>query len=62
MKAYIVTTGVAFALLALAHLARIFEEGAHLITEPIFLATTVGSVGMCVWAIVILKQPTRLGS
>lgn len=60
MKAYIVTTGAAFGLLALAHIARIFEEGAHLITEPIFLATTVGSVGVCVWAIVILRKPARL--
>jgi hypothetical protein len=60
MKAYIVTTGAAFGLLALAHIARIFEEGAHLITEPLFLVTTVGSVSICVWAIIILKRPTRL--
>jgi hypothetical protein len=61
MKAYIVTTGAAFGLLALAHIARIFQEGAHLITEPIFLLTTVGSVGICVWAIIILRQPSRSG-
>jgi hypothetical protein len=56
MKAYIVTTGAAFGLLALAHIARIFKEGAHLVTEPLFLVTTVGSVGVCAWAIIILKQ------
>ena len=56
MKAYVVTTGVAFGLLALAHIARVFVEGAHLLTEPIFLATTVGSAGICVWAMVILRQ------
>jgi hypothetical protein len=62
MKSYIMTTGAAFGLIALAHIVRIFAEGAHLITEPLFLFTTVGSVSICVWAIVILKQPTRLGS
>ena len=36
MKAYIVTTGAAFGLLTLAHIARMFEEGAHLITQPSF--------------------------
>ena len=56
MKAYVVTTGVAFGLLALAHITRIFEEGTHLLTEPIFLATSVGSASICVWAIVILRQ------
>jgi hypothetical protein len=56
MKAFIVTAAAAFGLLALAHVARIVEEGAHLLTQPIFLATTVGSAGICVWAIVILRQ------
>jgi len=62
MKAYILTTGAAFGLLALAHIARLFQEGAHLITEPVFLVTTVGSVSVGVWAIILLKKLTRLGS
>jgi hypothetical protein len=62
MKAYIVTTGAAFGLLALAHIARMFEEGAHLIGEQVFLATTVGSVSVCVWAIILLKRLRRPGS
>jgi hypothetical protein len=56
MKAFVATTGVAFGLLFLAHIARIFAEGAHLLTEPVFLATTVGSASICAWAIVILKR------
>lgn len=62
MKSYIVMTGGAFGLLALAHVARMHEEGAHLIREPVFLLTTVGSVSVCVWAIVLLKKLRRLGS
>ncbi|MGH9844195.1 MAG: hypothetical protein ACREEM_36175 [Blastocatellia bacterium] len=62
MKSYIATTGAAFGLLALAHIARVFQEGAYLIREPVFLVTTVGSIGVCLWAIVLLKKLTRLGS
>jgi hypothetical protein len=56
MKSFITTTGVAFGLLALAHVARVFVEGVHLLREPIFLLTTAGSVGACVWAMVLLKR------
>src|SRR5215469_634365 len=56
MRAYIVTTGAAFGLLTLAHIARMFVEGAHLITQPVFLLTTVGSASVCVWAIILLKK------
>jgi hypothetical protein len=59
MKAFIVTAAVAFALLFLAHVARVFEEGTHLLTQPVFLGTTIGSAAACIWAIVILKRGTR---
>jgi hypothetical protein len=59
MRAYIVTTGAAFGLLTLAHIARMFEEGVHLITQPVFLLTTVGSASVCVWAIILLKKLGR---
>jgi hypothetical protein len=59
MKAFVATAGVAFGLLFLAHVARIFTEGAHLLTEPIFLGTTIGSAGACIWAFVILQRGTR---
>ena len=41
MKAYIITTGVVFGLLTLAHLWRILDEGAHLATDPWFVLITV---------------------
>lgn len=59
MKSYIATTGAAFGLLGLAHIARMLQEGAHLIREPVFLATTVGSFSVCVWAIILLKKLVR---
>lgn len=62
MKSYIVTTGAAFGLLALAHMARMFQEGAYLIREPVFLITTVGSIVVCLWAITLLKKLTHISS
>lgn len=56
MKAYLITTGVIFFLLTLSHVARIYVEGAFHLREPIFLGTTIASVGMTVWAIALLKK------
>ena len=57
MRRYIVITGAAAVLLALAHLARIFVEGSHLLRQPAFLLATVASVGIGVWAFVLLGRP-----
>jgi hypothetical protein len=55
LRAYVVTTGVIFALLALSHVARVAVEGAWVLREPIFVLTTIVSVGVVVWAIVLLR-------
>jgi hypothetical protein len=57
VRGYIVTTGAVAVLLALAHLARIFVEGPHLLRQPVFLLATVASVGIGVWALVLLRKP-----
>ncbi len=62
MKAYIATTGAPFGLLVLAHVARLFAEGAHILREPVFLATTAGSLGACGWAIMLITRRNDRGS
>jgi hypothetical protein len=62
VKAFIVTAAIAFALLALAHVARLVAEGPHLLKEPVFLLTSVGSVCICVWAIILLRRLRGNGS
>jgi hypothetical protein len=57
VRRYIVITGAAAVLLVLAHLARIFVEGSHLLRQPAFLLATVASVGIGVWAFVLLGKP-----
>ncbi len=48
------TTGAAFGLLAMAHVARAVAEGAHLAREPFFVLTTIASLALCVWAFRLL--------
>jgi hypothetical protein len=59
MKAYLVTSGVAFALVLLAHVARVIVEGPGVVRDPWFLASTVAAAALCVWAIRLLRLSPR---
>ena len=50
MKAYLITSGTIFGLIGLAHIWRIFEEGRHLATDPVFVILTIVAGGLSVWA------------
>ena len=54
VKCYVAASGTVFALLAVAHIARYAAEGAYLLSEPNFIATPVGSIGMAGWAAFLL--------
>ena len=56
MRAYVATTGTAFVLVLLAHVARIVSEGWHLATAPAFLASSLLYAGLCGWAFWIWKS------
>jgi hypothetical protein len=49
MRAYVITTGVIFALLVGAHVWRITVES-HLATDPFFMATTLVAILLASWA------------
>ncbi|MEP6900999.1 MAG: hypothetical protein ABJA66_04570 [Actinomycetota bacterium] len=59
MKYYLIITGIAFALIVLAHFARVYAEGSFHFTEPIFLFTTILSLALSVWAFILLKRLLR---
>ena len=61
MRAYLVTTGVMFALIAVAHVWRIVAESRALATEPWFMGLTVLAVVMSVWAFRLLRTAPRSG-
>jgi hypothetical protein len=59
MKAYVMTSGILFTLLAIAHVLRVVAEGAHLAVEPFFILTTLAAVAMSVWAWRVLPSARR---
>jgi len=63
MKAYLVTTGALFALLAVAHLARTIAEWPRLATDPWFILVGPGvglvAGALCVWAWRLLRASAR---
>jgi hypothetical protein len=58
MKAYIITTGVVFAVLTLLHIWRATLER-HLATEPWFILITLASAALCLWAVRLLQHWPR---
>ena len=59
MKAYVTTTGIIFALLTVAHVWRVFEEGRHLARDPFFVLVTLAAAALCLWAWRLLRLSTR---
>ena len=59
MKAYLITTGVVFGLITVAHIWRAFAEGSHLATDPVFILLTVASAALCFWAWRLLRRSSR---
>ncbi|MES2317929.1 MAG: hypothetical protein V4631_10585 [Pseudomonadota bacterium] len=56
MRLYVTVTGVLFALLTLAHIARIAMEGTVHLRDPIFMFFTVLAAALSVWAFVSLRR------
>lgn len=56
MRAYVITTGILFALLTVAHLWRIAAESRRLASEPDFVIITLAAAGMSVWAYLVLRR------
>jgi hypothetical protein len=59
MKAYVMTTGVVFGLLTLAHIWRVTAEGPHLATEPWYVLITAAAAAFCLWAVRLLWRARR---
>ncbi|MDX6575883.1 MAG: hypothetical protein QOE96_1836 [Blastocatellia bacterium] len=59
MKAYVITSGVIFGLLTIAHLLRIVLESRHLAIEPGYILITLASAALCIWAWRVLRRLNR---
>ena len=59
MKAYVITTGAVFGLLALAHVWRVIVEGPRMATDPFFIIITVVAAALSLWAWRLLRLSAR---
>ena len=59
MKAYVITTGVVFGLLTLAHIWRVIEEGPHLLTDVTWILITVAATALFIWACRLVWRSPR---
>ena len=59
MKAYLITTGIVFSLIAAIHIWRLFAEGARMASEPLFVLLTLVAAGLAIWAWALLKRAFR---
>ena len=56
MRTYVMTTGVIFALLAVAHVWRLFAESWRFSREPEYTVITLIAAGLSVWAMLLLRR------
>jgi hypothetical protein len=59
MRAHVMTTGVLFGLITLAHVWRVIEEGGGLASDPWFSLLTAAAAALCLWAWRLLRLSTR---
>jgi hypothetical protein len=59
MKAYILTTGIIFGVITLAHILRILTENPGLATDPWYALLTAISAALCAWAVRLLWLSKR---
>jgi hypothetical protein len=59
MKAYVITTGTVFGLVTLAHILRMIQEKPTLAAEPWYIAITLVTAALCLWACRLLWRAPR---
>jgi hypothetical protein len=59
LRCYVIASAVIFALMLLAHIARVLAEGTNILSEPIIVVTSAISLGMVLWALVLLIRRPR---
>ncbi len=57
MRTYVGITGLVFALMFAAHVARILSEGPALMSDPVIIVTSILSLALAIWAVVFLSKP-----
>lgn len=56
VRVYLLTTGILFGLLTLAHVWRVFAESATLARDPWYVLITTIAAAFCVWALALYRR------
>ena len=56
MRAYVMTTGIGFGLIAITHSVQAFQQGAHMLMHPWGLAATIVAAALAIWAWRLLRR------
>ena len=56
IRCYVAATGIVFALIFAAHIARLFAEGSGLLREPFFILTSALALGAAICAVLLLTR------
>lgn len=59
MKAYVITTGVVFGLITVAHVLRMAIESPRFATDPLYILLTLASAALFVWALQLFRRLSR---
>ena len=59
MRAYLLTTGIAFGLIVLAHVWRVVSESHALARDPGFIVLTLVAASMSGWAFYLVRSAGR---
>ena len=57
MRLYVIVSGITFALLFAAHVARVFVESYDFAKSPEYLIITAFAAAMSIWAFLSLRRP-----
>jgi hypothetical protein len=59
VKAYVMTTGIVFGLIVVAHVWRAVAEGLAIAENPLYILITVAAAALALWAWRVLKSMPR---
>lgn len=59
VKAYVMTTGIVFGLIVVAHIWRAVAEGLSTAENPLYILITVAAAALALWAWRVLKSMPR---
>ena len=59
MRTYVMTTGILFGLVTLAHVWRVFVEGPGLAADPWYILLTIAAAALSLWAWRLIRLSTR---